>query len=505
MTLIQLGKSTASARNHSMKNNLLWILIGLITFTQAENRKPNIIVIIGDDVGYGDFSANGSSAISTPHMDRLAKEGIRFTSGYCSASTCTPTRYSLHTGVYAFREKNTGIAPPDGPAIIPANTVTVASLLKDAGYRTAAIGKWHLGLGENRPDWNGELKPGPLEIGYDQCLLLPTTNDRVPQVYVENHRVRNLDPQDPLWIGKEKPSPDHPTGVTHRDTLFMDWSHDHNQTIHNGVSRIGFYTGGKAARFRDQDLTDEWVKSCHQFITENKNQPFFLYYASHSIHVPRLPHERFLGKSGHGPRGDSLLEFDWSVGEIMKAVEDNKLSNDTLIILCSDNGPVLDDGYKDDAVTKLGKHQPSGPFRGGKYSVFEGGTRTPFITRWSGKIKPAVSDAPVSTVDFAASFAALAGISVPQGACRDSVNILPNLLGETNSPIRDHILQQDNNGKAFGLRVGAWKLVREKMDKQSQLYNLKQDPQEKNNLAQSNPEQLKIMNDRLEQILAKKK
>ena len=178
-----------------------------------QSSRPNIIVIMADDLGYGDVSCYGADRLKTPHIDQLAKEGLRFTSGYCSASTCTPTRYSFLTGTYAFRQKGTGIASPNNPSIIKPGTETLPSLLKQAGYRTAVIGKWHLGLGgDDGPDWNNLLKPGPLEIGFDYCYLLPTTNDRVPQVYVENHRVKNLDPKDPLWVGNKKPSPDHPTG-----------------------------------------------------------------------------------------------------------------------------------------------------------------------------------------------------------------------------------------------------------------------------------------------------
>lgn len=469
-------------------------------------EKPNIIVIMADDLGYGDVSCNGSTTIKTPHIDQLAAEGIRFTSGYCSASTCTPTRYSLLTGNHAFRQKNTGIAPPNGPAIIRPGTATIPSLLKTAGYQTAVIGKWHLGLGDEKPDWNGELKPGPLEIGFDHCLLLPTTNDRVPQVFVENHRVRNLDPADPLWVGDKIPSPDHPTGISHRSELKMDWSHGHNGTIHNGISRIGFYTGGMKARFRDQDLADEWVKSSRAWISANKAKPFFLYFAAHDIHVPRSPHERFLGKSGMGPRGDSILEFDWCVGELMKTLDENGIAENTLIILCSDNGPVLDDGYKDDAVEKIGNHQAAGPYRGGKYSVFEGGTRTPFISRWKGKIKPAVSDSMVCTIDLAASFSALAGVTLPADGCIDSMNVLPALLGEADAKGRDHMLQQDNNGKQLGLRVGNWKLVRQQLPKQKQelLFDLAKDPSEKNNIAKKNPEQLQKMSQQLDEIVEKR-
>ena len=307
--------------------------------------QPNIIVIMADDLGYGDLSCYGANSLLTPHIDQLAAEGLRFTSGYCSASTCTPTRYSLLTGNYAFRKEGTGIAPPNGPAIIQPGTETIASLLKQAGYHTAVIGKWHLGLGgPEGPNWNGALKPGPGEIGFDYNFLLPTTNDRVPQVYVENHWVLNLDPKDPLWVGNNKPNKDHPTGKTHRAALKMDWSHGHNSTVHNGISRIGFYTGGHAARFRDEDLADEWVKQSVSWMEEKQNDSFFLFFSSHDIHVPRIPHERFQGKTSLGYRGDAIVQLDWCVGELMKALDRLELTEKTLVVFCSDNGPVMDDG-----------------------------------------------------------------------------------------------------------------------------------------------------------------
>jgi len=425
-------------------------------------ETPNVIVIMADDLGYGDVSCYGATRIETSHIDRLAEEGLRFTSGYCSASTCTPTRYSFLTGIYAFRGERTGIAPPSSPAIIGAGTPTVASLMKEAGYRTAVIGKWHLGLGgEEGPDWNGDLKPGPLEIGFDYCFLLPTTNDRVPQVYVENHRVKNLDSADPLWVGKKKPSEDHPTGITHRDTLKMDWSHGHNSTIHNGISRIGFYTGGEAARFRDEDLTDVWVERSLEWIGENRDQPFFLFFASHEIHVPRMPHERFQGKSALGWRGDSTLSLDWSVGALMEGLEEMGLTEDTLIVFCSDNGPVLDDGYQDDAVEKNGDHRSGGPFSGGKYSVYEGGTRTPFIVRWPGRVPSGVSDEVVCTIDLAASLARLAGVDLPDDAFLDSMDVLGALLGDEGAKGRESLIVQDNGrGGNYGFRRGDWKLLR---------------------------------------------
>ena len=491
----------------------------LLAFTTLSNatEKPNIIVIMADDLGYGDVSCYGATSIQTPAIDRLANEGVRFTSGYCSASTCTPTRFSLLTGTYAFRQKGTGIAPPNGPSIIRPGTETLPAILKRSGYATAVIGKWHLGLGETAPDWNGELKPGPLDIGFDHCYLLPTTNDRVPQVFVEDRRVKNLVPEDPLWVGSEKPSEDHPTGITHRRTLKMDWTHGHNQTIHNGISRIGYYTGGNKARFRDEDLADQWVSESNRWIEANRERPFFLYFASQDIHVPRIAHERFQGKSKLGPRGDCILQLDWCVGELTKTIERLGLSQNTLIVFCSDNGPVLDDGYKDDAVEKLGTHEPAGPFRGGKYSVWEGGTRTPLITRWLGKISPKVSNEVVCTIDLAHSFATLTGQELTRTACLDSMNVLDAFIGKEGAQGRNHLLQQDNGSGNFGLRVGDWKLVRLKQRGKSQavvsikeqampigqhsLFHLTKDPGEQMDVSKENPDVVKRMTEMLDTIV----
>ena len=497
------GVTPAAARNHG-------------------SEEPNVVVIMADDLGYGDVSCNGAKSITTPAIDALAARGLRFTNGYCSASTCTPTRYSFLTGTYAFRHKGTGIAPPNSPAIIPPGTTTLASLLHEAGYATAVIGKWHLGLGGAAgPDWNGDLQPGPLEIGFDRCFLLPTTNDRVPQVFVRDHHVPDLDPADPLWVGDAKPAPDHPTGITARDTLTMDWSDGHNQTIHNGISRIGFYTGGHAARFRDEDLADTWVEESKAFIAASQaaGRPFFLFFAAHECHVPRVVSERFQGKSALGPRGDAILELDWCVGEVMQTLADAGLADNTLIVFCSDNGPVLDDGYRDDAIEKNGSHRAAGPFSGGKYSVFEGGTRTPFITCWPGRIAPGTSTEVVCTIDLAASLAALVGRLLPDDACLDSFDLLPALLGEPGAKGRSHLIQQDNGASgSYGFREGRWKLVRH--DKgvarnrvverplantkvpRYQLFDLDQDPGEERDLRAEHPAVAAGMIERLETAIA---
>ena len=469
------------------------LLASLVPLLAAE--KPNVIVIMADDLGYGDISANGATALKTPNIDRLAAEGLRFTSGYCSASTCTPTRYSFLTGSYAFRRKGTGVAPPNGHLVVPPDAFTIADIAKAAGYKTAVIGKWHLGLGAEGkgPDWNGVIAPGPRELGFDYNFLLPTTNDRVPQVYVENDRVLNLDPKDPLWVGDKKPAGDHPTGQSHRETLKMDWSHGHNATIHNGISRIGFYTGGTAARFRDEDLGDKWIEKANTWIEAHRAQPFFLFFASHDLHVPRMPHERFQGTTKLGFRGDSIAEFDWSVGELMKTLDRLGLAEKTLIVLCSDNGPVMDDGYKDGALEQRGDHRAGGPYRGGKYSVYEGGTRTPFITRWKGRIQPGVS--------------------------AEVVDVSGALLGKPGAKGREHYVQQDNGGTGnFGFRVGNWKLVRYETKfanneiveqplqrtpaPQFQLFDLAKDPGEQTDVFGKNPEVGENLKARLAAIVA---
>ncbi len=495
----------------------LLLLLSIATFVGEVQavEPPNVIVIMADDLGYGDVSCYGATEFETPHIDGLAARGLRFTQGYCSASTCTPTRFSFLTGMYAFRQSGAGIAAPNATALIKPGTETIASVLDRAGYATAVIGKWHLGLGASpQPDWNGELKPGPLEIGFDYCFLLPTTNDRVPSVYVENHRVRHLDPKDPLWVGRKRPGPDHPTGKdpATRATLRMDWSHGHNSTVHNGIGRIGFFTGGHAARWRDEDLADEWVKQSVKWIERRQDEPFFLFFSSHDIHVPRMPHERFQGKTKLGFRGDAIVQLDWCVGELVKTLERLKLTERTLIVFCSDNGPVLDDGYKDGAIEKLGDHKPAGRYRGGKYSIYEGGTRTPFITCWPGTIKPGVSDKVVCTVDLPASMAALTDQELSAGACPDSFDVLPALLGKMDAKGRDHLIQQPNRGNTMALRIGDWKvlsyanakpiksLTYEKKRGRYELYNLAEDPGETKNLASDESERLKKMLARLEAI-----
>ena len=346
------------------------------------------------------------------------------------------------TGEYPWRQRGTGILPGDASLIIPPGRVTLASMLHDAGYATGVVGKWHLGLGEGRPDWNGELKPGPLEVGFDSCFIIPATGDRTPCVYVENHRVVGLDPADPIEINYQKKVGSEPTGAERPDLLTLKPSHGHDNTIVNGISRIGYMSGGKAARWHDETIADTLTKQAVDFIQTNHDKPFFLYFATHDIHVPRVPHPRFRGATSMGSRGDAIVEFDWSAGEVLKTLDNLGLADNTLVILTSDNGPVLDDGYADEAVEKVGDHKPAGPLRGGKGTAWEGGTREPFIVRWP-KHVPAgqTSNALVCQMDLLASLASLTHQKLPNHAGPDSVNVLPALLGESEKG-RDQLVEE---------------------------------------------------------------
>ncbi len=478
----------------------------------ADSKAPNIVLIYADDIGYGDLGCYGAESIPTPHIDRLAADGLRFTSAYCTSATCTPSRYSMLTGEYAWRRPGTGIAPPNGAALIEPGRVTLPSLLQDAGYTTALIGKWHLGLGTPpKPNWSGDIKPGPLEVGFDYCFMLPTTNDRVPCVYVENHRIVDLDPNDLVDVFRNNPD-GQATGKTHRNTLKMDWSHGHNNSIVNGIGRIGFMTGGSDIRWVDEEMADVFTTRACQFVRDHADQRFFLFFSSHDIHVPRAPHARFVGKTPHGPRGDAVVEFDASVGAIMAALVEAGIDKQTLVIISSDNGPVVDDGYKDQSVEKLGSHRPAGPLRGGKYSNFEGGTRVPQIVYWPGRVEPGISSALMSQVDFPATLAAIAGntSSVPAGAIPDSGDFSAALLGESNVG-RSLVIEQAGS---LSVRQGDWKYIapsnRAKLNRNTntelgnsrepQLYNLAEDPGETNNLATELPEKLAELRQALEDV-----
>ncbi|UFH53994.1 arylsulfatase [Spirosoma sp. KNUC1025] len=504
-----------------MKKALL-IAIALVSFgvlrPSYAQQKPNIVLIYADDLGFGDLSCYGATKIKTPNIDRVSAEALRFTNAHASSATCTPSRYSLLTGQYAWRKSGTGIAPGDAALIIPTNRRSMPGMLQKAGYKTAVVGKWHLGLGpKGGPDWNGDIKPGPLELGFDYSFILPATGDRVPCVYVENQRVVGLDPSDPIRVSYEAPVGNEPTGKDHPELLKMKFSHGHDQTIVNGVSRIGYMSGGKSARWVDEDIADMLTRKTIQFIetSQKQAQPFFVYFATHDIHVPRLPHARFLGKSGLGPRGDAILELDWTVGEITKTLDRLGLKENTMLIISSDNGPVVDDGYQDQAVEKLNGHTPAGPLRGGKYSAFDAGTRVPFIVRWPAQVKAGVSDVLLSQVDLFASFAAMAGQSLGAGEAPDSFNAINAILGKTKEN-RTYVVEQALNGTLSIIKEN-WKYIEpsngQKVnrftntelgnDPQPQLYDLRNDLGETRNVAAQNPQVVKELTALLQDVRAK--
>ena len=467
-------------------------------------RQPNIIFILADDIGYGDLSCYGATKVKTPNVDRLAASGVRFLNAHCAAATSTPTRYSLLTGEYSFRRSDTGVAAGNAPSVIKSHQKTVQAMLQAAGYTTAAVGKWHLGMGEDtNQNWNGYIAPGPKEIGFDYSYVMAATGDRVPCVYLENQRIVNLDPNDPVEVSYREPFPDEPLGRDHPELLTkLHHSHGHDMAIVHGIGRIGYMRGGKQALWVDEFIADSITSKAVAFIERSKDKPFFLYFGTNDIHVPRWPHPQFVGKTGMGPRGDAILSFDWTVGQVLDALERNGLIDNTIIIISSDNGPVLDDGYKDQAVELLGDHKPAGPLRGGKYSNFEAGARVPFIVSWpkGGVAKGKDSHALVSQLDFFASMAALVGQTLTDDAAPDSFNQLRAWLGKDNKG-RDYAVKHSGT---LSVVEGDWKYIEPSIREgqpytagnergvstQPQLFNLKDDIGERNNIATEHPDKV---------------
>jgi arylsulfatase A-like enzyme len=476
----------------------------------AQAKPPNVVLIYADDLGYGDVGCYGATKVATPNIDGLAREGVRFTNAHSASATCTPSRYALLTGEYAWRRKGTGVLPGDARLIIEPGRTTLASLMQRAGYKTGVVGKWHLGLGAGELDWNGAIRPGPPDIGFDYCFLIPATGDRVPCVFVENRRVVGLDPGDPIRVSYKGPVGDEPTGKDHPELLKMHPSHGHDQTIVNGISRIGYMSGGKAARWVDENIADTLTDKAVGFLEKHAPEPFFLYFATHDIHVPRVPHPRFAGRSGLGPRGDAIVQLDACVGTVLSALDRLGLRENTLVIFTSDNGPVVDDGYKDQAVELLDGHRPAGPLRGGKYSAFDAGTRVPFLVRWPARVKAGTSDALVCQIDLSASLAALTGQKLGDMDAPDSFDVLGPLLGAQPTG-RDHLVE---HAGVLSLLQGDWKYIEPGKgprrnvstntelgnDPQPQLYDLRHDLGERNNLAAEHPQRVQDMAARLRKI-----
>jgi len=481
-----------------------------------KTRKPNLVILYIDDLGYGDVGSYGAVGVQTPNIDKLAANGVRFTDAHSTAATCTPSRYSLLTGEHGFRVE-ADILEGDAPMLIRPGKPTIATMLKRAGYVTAVVGKWHLGLGDGDMDWNGDISPGPLDIGFDSSFLLPATGDRVPTVFVENRTVVDLEESDPIEVSYREKVGNRPTGYENPELLRVRADPQHSDTIINGVSRIGHMGGGEAALWVDEDFPDVFTSKAVQFIRDNRDQPFFLFHSFHDIHVPRLPNTRFEGSSSMGPRGDAIAQMDWMVGEVIRELEDLGIAENTLVIFTSDNGPVLDDGYADQSVELIGEHKPSGPFRGGKYSAYEAGTRVPTVVYWPGTVEATTNGALLSQVDIYSSMAALAGVKLESGEAVDSRNQIDAWLGRTDKG-REFLLEESVG--TLSLRKDSWKYIAPSAGDSSldwvaedkgieggfemgpQLYELNSDPGEQTNVAVKHPQLVAEMQAEIERIVS---
>ena len=395
--------------------------------------RPNIVVILADDFGYGSVGAYGAdpALVRTPHLDRLAREGRRFTSAYTPSSVCTPTRYALVTGRYCWRTplNHGGVANTLDPLLIEPSRPTVASLLKKHGYATGFVGKWHLGYGTApRVDYTKELKPGPLELGFDYQFAVPQNHNDITRVFVENHRVfglrsARLTPA-PGKLGLDAPERDDPRTMG--------------------------------------DLTDRAV----DWLAQQAGQPapFFLYFAPVAVHELVTPSAGTTGTSKAGPYGDFIHDLDHSVGRILAALEDRNVLDRTLVIFTSDNGGVVNPGSRTGAnKTAMDAGLAiNGPLRGGKHDIWEGGFKVPFLVRWPGRVPAGtVSDTLIGVVDVFATIAAVVGETKLDRATTapDSVNVLSAFTGPPSAaPLRRDLILQSANG-VYAIRSGPWKWI----------------------------------------------
>ena len=486
-----------------------------------ERELPNVVIIYADDLGYGDLGCYGAKGVETPNVDRLASQGLRFTNVHAVAATSTPSRYSLLTGEYAWRKPGTDVAAGNAGMIIKPGQYTMADMFKHAGYHTAAFGKWHLGLGDKsgEQDWNAPLPAALGDLGFDYHYIMAATADRVPCVFIENGMVANYDPSAPIEVSYKQNFPGEPTGKDNPELLYnLKHSHGHDMSIVNGIGRIGFMKGGGKALWKDENIADSITAHAVGYIKEHKDEPFFMYFCTNDVHVPRFPHPRFRDKTTMGLRGAAIAQFDWSVGEIMKVLEDTGIAENTLIILSSDNGPVVDDGYADRAEELLGEHRPAGPFRGNKYSAFEGGTMVPAIVRWpKGIERKGCSFVLMSQIDWMASLGELIGARMPEGSAPDSFNCLGNLLGMDYTD-RPWVVEQSSN-HTLSIRTPKWKFIEAndgaKMitwgpkietgnSKTPLLFQMDKDLSEQKDVAAQHPKTIFKMQTLLRQIRAKK-
>lgn len=417
------------------------LLIASASTVNAQGGPPNVVLIFADDLGFGDLGCYGAKKVQTPNIDRLAKEGRKFTDAHSASAVCTPSRYGLLTGEYPVRKNIWGPCSHNQPLLIDTNKLTLGKLFKDKGYATAAIGKWHLGFGLEKTDWNKPLRPGPLELGFDYYFGVPKVNSGFPYVYVENDRIVGWDPADPLVFGKppysKTPTFPHAAG---------------NKTANR-------FSGAKVAHeiYHDERTASLLVEKSVNWIKENREHPFFLYLPTTNIHHPFTPAPQFKGTSECGLYGDFIHELDWMVGEVLKSLDENGLAENTLVIFTSDNGGMFNTGGQN--AFKDG-HRQNGDLLGFKFGIWEGGHRIPFIARWPGEIQPdTTSPQLICSVDMLATFAALTEQSVQKSQLADSVNVLPALLDEPTSPLRDHVVLSPFKATHLSIRKGKWMYI----------------------------------------------
>jgi len=421
----------------TMKILVLVFLLAIIQSKSLAQESPNVVLINVDDLGYGDVGAYGATMVKTPNMDRLAEEGIRFTDFHSASAVCSPSRYALITGTYPARVGLYGAMFLREPLVVDTTQITIAKVMQQAGYATAAIGKWHLGFGEERPvDWNKPLNPGPLELGFDYYFGVPVLNSHPPFVYVENHTVVGFNPEDPFVYGEQSETRWFPEKF--------------------GLNEIG---GAREAHFNfdDRKVGTILINKAIDYIREPREKPFFLYLATTNIHHPFTPAPRFIGTSEAGRYGDFIHELDWMVGELLRTLDDEHLADNTLVILTSDNGGMLNQGGQ--AAYAAG-HRMNGKLLGFKFDAWEGGHRVPFIARWPGKVPAGeVSDALACNVDLLATMASLVGQDELAKQAQDSYNILPAIVGQTDEPIRNHLIIAANSKKHLSVRKGKWMYI----------------------------------------------
>ncbi|MEO1529360.1 MAG: arylsulfatase [Planctomycetota bacterium] len=408
-----------------------------LSATAGAADKPNIVLINADDLGYGDVGCYGATKIQTPHIDRLAAEGRRFTDAHTASAVCSPSRYGLMTGRYPLRKNFWGPLPFTNKLTIDTSRPTIASVLKSAGYETAIIGKWHLGFGKDKADWNKPLKPGPLELGFDYYFGMPTVNSGPPFVYVENHSVVDYDPADPFVMKTESVTQKFPEK--------------------GGYKAIG---GAKKAheRYRDEYVGTTLAEKAVDWIKQRKaSEPFFLYLATTNIHHPFTPHPKFKGTSQCGLYGDFVHELDWIVGEVLRTLDEQGLAENTLVVFTSDNGGMLNNTGQE--AWQAG-HRQNGILLGHKFGAWEGGHRVPFIVRWPGKVPAGTaSDALVSQIDLLPTFGAIADGVIPTDAEIDGVNQLDEFKGKAENPARELLVISPNSPKHLLIRKGNWVFI----------------------------------------------